>query len=187
MRALMSFVRPLLLLSLLSLPAVARPTVRLALEGHGSLFNSGSGAALLGLNFGGGLRGGVDLNEHWGVFLHVENDVWGNTGLGGLLHAGVLNYGVGGEFRFAGGLMRTSLTLGASTLLEPTVIDPAGSTGIFVEFRPPGLRWTLARAAGATFVLGLDPISFMLEMPVLSGIPLARIQYRTSLCLEVAF
>lgn len=155
------------------------PRWHLAVETHASLLNGSSGSPNLSVAFGFGLRGGVEFGR-WGLFLHVENDLWAVTTYGNTLTPGVLNYGVGGDFRYADGFVRTALTLGLSTLLFNTPIDTAGSTGLFLHAVPVGLRWKLS----PRLTLGLDPIAFVLEMPVMTRIPLARMQYRAALSLE---
>lgn len=169
-----------LLLSSLTASAAPKVTPTFAIETHGAGFNSGSGGSLLGLAFGGGLRGGV-RNERWGVFLHVENNVWGGTNYDAGLVPGVFNVGLGGEHRFADGLIRTAVTLGTSTLLFDTVLDKAGSTGVYLDVRPLGIRWRIARSQ---FAFGIDPIGLTFMMPVVQGLPLVRIQFRTSIVLE---
>lgn len=154
---------------------------RLAIETHGAGFNSGAGGSLLGLAFGGGLRGGFG-NERWGLFLHVENNVWGGTNYDAGLVPGVLNVGLGGEHRFADGLIRTAVTFGTSTLLFDTVLDKVGSTGLYLDVRPLGIRWKIPKTI---FTFGIDPLGLTFLMPVMTGLPLVRIQFRTSLCLEV--
>lgn len=156
-----------------------RPPIRLAVESHGSLLNGNAGAPNLNISFGFGLRGGVEFGR-WGVFLHVENDIWGATTYGYKFTPGVLNYGVGADYRYAGGFVRTALTVGLSTLLFNTPIDNAGSTGIFVYAVPVGLRWKIDNL----LTVGLDPIAFMLAMPSMTRIPLAHIEYRTAISLE---
>lgn len=177
----------LLLASLFVAPAettaapapMTRPPIRLAVEAHGALLAGSSGVPNLSASFGLGLRGGVEFGR-WGVFLHVENDVWGAATYGNKLSPGVLNYGVGADFRYAGGFVRTALTLGLSTLLFNTPIDNAGSTGLFLYVVPLGLRWQLSKL----LTLGLDPINFVLELPSMTRIPLAHIEYRAALSLE---
>lgn len=162
--------------------AVAKPPVQpsFAIETHGAGFNSGSGGSLLGLAFGGGIRGGI-RNDRWGLFIHVENDVWGGTNYDAGLVPGVVNVGLGGEHRFADGLIRTAVTFGTSTLVFDTVLDKAGSSGLFLDVRPLGIRWQIAKSK---FTFGIDPIGLTFMMPVLSGLPLVRIQFRTSFMLE---
>lgn len=162
--------------------AAARPVVHptFAVETHGAGFNSGSGGSLLGISFGGALRGGI-RNDRWGLFLHVENDVWGGTNYDAGLVPGVVNVGLGGEHRFANGLIRTAVAFGTSTLVFDTVLDKAGSTGLFLDVRPLGIRWQIGKS---NFTFGIDPIGLTFMMPVLSGLPLVRIQFRTSFMLE---
>lgn len=162
-------------------PRLLRP--RLAVEAAGSGFNSGTGAALLGLSVGWGVRGGVDIGDAWGLFLHVEQNMWSGTSYGQGLVPGVLNVGVGGERRFFDGFIRTAVSLGTSILLFDTPLDRAGSAGFFADIRPLGVRWKLFKGP---LTIGLDPISLTFLMPVLSGFPMARIQYRSSLSLEVS-
>lgn len=176
----------LLLASLFAAPtepavtaAPTRPPIRLAVESHGSMLNGNAGAPNLNISFGFGLRGGVEFGR-WGVFLHVENDLWGATTYGAKFTPGVVNYGVGADFRYAGGFVRTALTVGLSTLLFDTAIDHAGSTGVFLYAVPVGLRWQIDKL----LTVGLDPINFVLAMPVMTRIPLAHIEYRFALSLE---
>ena len=160
-------------------PKPSRPPIRLAAESHGSLLNSGEGSPNLNISFGFGIRGGIEFGQ-WGIFLHVENDVWGATTYGYKFQPGVMNYGVGADFRYAGGFVRTALTIGLSTLLFNTPLDKAGSTGIFLYAVPVGLRWQLSKLV--TF--GLDPINFVIAMPSMTRIPLAHIEYRFGISVE---
>jgi hypothetical protein len=152
-----------------------------AVEGYGSLLSGAERSPLLGLNAGWIVRGGASSGK-WGGFLHVEQNLWLGTEYGTGVVPGALNLGVGGELRFADGLMRSSLAAGPSVLLFDTQLDKAGKVGAFFEIRPLGLRWELSRV----LVLGFDPLSFAVVAPVLSGIPLVRAQYRSALLLEVA-
>jgi hypothetical protein len=67
-------------------------------------------------------------------------------------------------------------------LTIPTDVDSAGSLGFFVDLRPLGLRF----AVGSGLLFGIDPLSFTLLMPELSGIPLVELEYRTAVYLEHA-
>jgi hypothetical protein len=154
---------------------------RVALEGHGALLNSGARGPLANVNFGYGLRGGLE-QERWGLFAHVEQSAWLGTELGGGVVPGVLNIGVGVEHRFAGGLIRSSVTVGPSVLLFATALDPAGSVGVFIDLRPLGLRWAL----DSRLTLGFDPLNVALLAPVLTGFPLLRTQFRSAVVIEVS-
>jgi len=103
-----------------------------------------------------------------------------DRGSGPALAPGTLGGGLGGEFRLADGFLRTSLAVGPSVLLFDTLLDRAGRVGLFVDVRPVGLRWKL----NDRFTLGLDPFHLVLLAPVLTQIPLVRVQYRLSLSLE---
>lgn len=73
------------------------------------------------------------------------------------------------------------MALGPSILLFSTPLDDAGSVGVFFELRPVGLRWK----ANQHVALQLDPLSFAVVGPVLDGIPLIQLEYRTSFTTEV--
>ena len=49
---------------------------------------------------------------------------------------GALNLGIGAAITYGGGSVRTSATVGTSTLLFDTVFDEAGRTGFFADIRP---------------------------------------------------
>ena len=64
-----------------------------------------------------------------------------------------------------------------------TQLDSAGGVGMFLDLRPIGIKWDVKRH----FRLGLDPLSFAMVAPVLDGIPLVQIQYRTTFWMEGRF
>lgn len=172
----------LLLLLLVSTCARAERLVTLDVESHGTFFNTGSGVPLIGFNFGWAVRGGARFGA-WGAFVHAEQSLWQGTEYAAHVVPGTFNAALGAEHRFARGLVRSSLALGVSVLLFDTPIDRRGTAGLFVDVRPLGLRWQLDR----NFGIGVDPISLAIAAPVLSGIPLVRVQFRTTLVLEVTF
>jgi hypothetical protein len=153
-----------------------------ALEGHVSLLSDVADWSMLAGTFGYGARGGYRWNS-WGLFAQVEHNMWLATEMETEVVQGAVNIGLGCELTYAEGFVRTALAVGPSILAFDTVLDDAGTTGLFIDFRPVGLRWTVHRY----LVIGLDPISFALVAPVLGGIPLIYTQYRTELYLEVAF
>ncbi len=149
------------------------------MELHSSLFADMVDRSMLAPSFGYGLRAGV----RWvllGAFFQVEHNIWRTTEYRRELVPGALNIALGGELNYGGGLVRTSLALGPSFLLYDTMLDDAGEVGIFLEIRPVGLRWRV----GDHLTIGLDPLTFDVVAPVLSGIPLVYVQYRTVLTLE---
>ncbi len=151
-------------------------------EGHASLLSDVSDSAILAGTFGYGARGGYRW-AGWGVFLHAEQNLWVATEQESEVVRGAWNLGLGGELSYAEGFFRTSLVLGTSILAFDTLLDKAGTAGLFIDLRPGGFRWTVHEH----LVLGLDPITFSLVAPVLGGIPLVYAQYRTVLSFEGLF
>jgi hypothetical protein len=127
---------------------------------------------------------GVTCGYRWralDAFLRAEIDHWSDAREDGSRDQVLaLNAGPGAAFTYAGGRVRSSLAGGLSVLLEPTDIDRAGSTGVFVDLRPITLRWPVA----ARTWIGVTPLSLTVMMPVLTGIPLVQLEYRTSIQAE---
>lgn len=153
-----------------------------ALDGHFSLLSTAANRSALGASFGYGARGGYRWNG-WGLFAQVEHNLWLATEYETEVVQGAVDIGVGVELTYAEGFVRTSLAVGPSILAEDTILDDAGTTGLFVDFRPIGLRF----AVHEKLAVGIDPIGFALVAPVLGGIPLIFTQYRTNLYLEASF
>lgn len=154
-----------------------------AFELHGSLFSDAANLSLTGGSFGYAVKGGFRWSG-WGVFGILEHNMWLAPNLiNEKVVMGVVNIGVGAELTYAGGFVRTSLAFGPSLLAFDTILDKAGTTGIFLHVMPVGLRFVVHKH----LVLVLDPISFALIAPVLGGIPLITIQYRTTFGVEGSF
>jgi len=155
-----------------------------ALEGHLSFFTDEKERSIVANTFGYALRLGYRWGGHgwgaWGVFLHIEHNLWLAFEYETSVENGVVNLGVGAEIVYAHGLVRSSVALGPSILAFDTLIDERGEVGVFLDARPLGLRW----AFGDHLALGLDPIGVALVAPVLSGIPLVQVEYRTLLYVE---
>ena len=151
-------------------------------EGHASLLSDIPEKALLSITFGYGVRSGYRWSG-WGTFLHIEHNMWLSTELEKKVVDGALNIGIGGEYLYADGFVRTSLALGPSILMWDTILDPAGVVGFFLDLRPAGLRWVVHD----NVALSLDPITFSMVAPVLSGIPLIKVEYRTIFGVEGVF
>ncbi|MBW1873104.1 MAG: hypothetical protein JRJ19_13630 [Deltaproteobacteria bacterium] len=77
------------------------------------------------------------------------------------LDLGALNVGVGGEYIYANGLIRSSLAIGPSILLAGTPLDRAGSVGFFLDIRPAGFRFHVHDH----LAIGFDPITFSIVAP----------------------
>lgn len=91
-----------------------------------------------------------------------------------------VDLGLGAGLAYGGGRLRSSVALGMTVLAVPTDIDPAGSIGAFADIRPLGYLWRLTPGLR----LGVVPLSLTLSVPVLTGIPLVSIQYRTTVFAE---
>ncbi len=171
-----------LLSALLSTPTLAGE-IFAAAELHGSMLSDVPDASVLQSTFGGGARGGYRFDNGWGAYLQVEQNLWFAAESSGEFVDGAWNIGLGGELVYADGFVHTALAVGPSILAFDTVLDKAGSTGVYLDARPVGLRWRLHEWV----LLGLDPITFALVAPVLEGIPLIQIEYRTALYAESTF
>ena len=157
-------------------------------EGYASLFGSIGDRSMEGTAFGGGLKGGYRW-ESWGVFLTIESNSWVAPATGptpsapaqpSSVRSGALNIAVGGELIYANRYLRSALAIGPSILLDGDNLDSAGTTGLFVDLRMVGIRWPIKK----WLVLMLDPVSFSLVAPVLTGIPLALFQFRSGFTTE---
>ena len=149
---------------------------------HGSILSDAADKALLSGTFGYGVRGGYRWNS-WGLFAQFEHNMWLATEASVEVVSGAFNVGVGVDYTYAQGFVRSSLVLGPSILAFDSALDDAGTTGVFFELRPVGLRWVVHE----NVTVGLDPISFALVMPVLGGIPIVEPQYRTIITVEGLF
>lgn len=76
--------------------------------------------------------------------------------------------------------MRFLFDIGGSVMLRDTRLDDRGRLGIVTSFRPVGIRIPF----GDRRALVIDPLSFTLLLPDLSGIPLLLFQFRTVVSVE---
>jgi hypothetical protein len=95
----------------------------------------------------------------------------------------IFNLGGGARLDYGGGRLRSSVAAGATIVAVPTDVDKAGTIGVFADVRPLGYAWPLGDGLRA----GVVPLSFTLAVPVLTGIPLVSIQYRTTVFVERDF
>jgi hypothetical protein len=124
----------------------------------------------------------VDDRLH--LFARLEANAWRDRRDDGTYDfVMTVNLGVGARIDYAGGRLRSSLALGATLLAVPTDVDQAGTFGVFTDIRPVAYAWPL----GAGARLGVVPLSLTLALPVLTGIPLVSIQYRTTVFAERDF
>ena len=128
-------------------------------------------------------RGGLRW-EGWGAYVQLETASWfAAEGSTSDALTGVINVGLGAEYLYADGFVRTALATGPSILVMGTELDDVGEIGFFFELRPAGLRWAVADQV----VIGLDPLVLSLTAPVLEGIPLIELEYRTTMVVEWLF
>jgi hypothetical protein len=127
---------------------------------------------------------GVQLDRRFGdlrLFARGEANTWRERRDDGT-NDFVLTFdlGVGAGLDYGGGRLRSSLVLGATILAVPGDVDTAGAIGVFADVRPVAYTWQVARGMR----LGVVPLSFFFSVPVLTGIPLVSIQYRTTIFAE---
>lgn len=150
-----------------------------SIEVHGSFLSDVADRSQIQNTFGYGLQVGHRWRR-WGVFIRAEQNLWLASELSRDLEMGAANVGAGVDVVYYEGRMRSALSVGASVLLFETAFDEAGRTGFFVDLRPTGFRWPVGRNA----TIEWDPLTFTLVAPVLSGIPLLMLEYRTALSVE---
>lgn len=142
---------------------------------HASFLSDIRGLSNLLPTFGYGLRVGRRW-DNLGGFVQIEHNLWWATESKQGLNLGALNVGLGFDAVYANGKVESSVAAGPSILLQSTPLDYAGHVGLFCELRPVGLRWKADDHVAITF----DPLSLAIVAPVLGGIPLIHIQYRTT-------
>lgn len=127
------------------------------------------------------LEGGMKINDAFSVLGKFDWNPWFDSqDFNTSFKSGVLNIGLGAEYRFFNDRCRTAVYAGPSILLFDTALDEQGSTGFFFEVQPISIRWKLTDH----LAIRLDPASVHLIVPVLTGIPLISFQYRHSVALE---
>jgi hypothetical protein len=154
-----------------------------AAELHFSVLSNLVERSTVNISFGYAGKFGYRWQGDWGLYLHVEHNLWTETEIAMNVRQGAFDVGVGVERMYFQRRMRAALALGPAILLYDTALDDAGAAGIFVDVRPTGVRWPVGRS----FVVTLDPLTFTLVAPTLGGIPLVQIQYRTALAVEYDF
>ncbi len=154
-----------------------------ALDLHGSILSDTRDRGLLSGRFGYSARGGYRY-KGYGAYVVLEHNMWLTVENDVDVVQGAVNLGFGFEATYGGdGFVRTAFAVGPSFLAWDTALDDAGTTGVYFDLHPVGLRWAIHRH----LVIGLDPIGFAIVMPVLDGIPLIDVQYRTDLYIEGLF
>jgi hypothetical protein len=139
-----------------------------------------SGEAAIGsvaYRLGGGFR-----VRAFDLFLAAEHGFWRDDQGTRRLRVQTLDVGLGMGVVYFDGRIRSELSSGPSILLTRSQLDAPGTTGFFFDFRPAGYRWRFGRA-----VASLYPLTFAFVAPVVDGIPLVYISYRTALIFDLEF
>ena len=119
----------------------------------------------------------------WGAFVSAEHNIWALTTIGEGAVDSVFNLGLGGEVLYYEQRVRTSLIVGTSTTLFDTILDEFGTTGAFLEVRPQGYRLPFDE----NVIVEINPLSFIVMVPIFEGIPLIQLSYRSTFSAEVRF
>lgn len=161
-----------------SAPAAADHSAFVQVEGATSVLTEWAGGDLTPST----AAYGATIGYHWDTLelaALVDHTYWladGVTRSGGFADT-VLNAAVEGAFTSFRDRARHALAVGTSTMLFATPEAPRGHTGLFVEVKPVGLRLGL----GAGWRVELEPLNFAIMAPVLDGIPLVNVAYRTNM------
>ena len=150
-----------------------------AAEGHFSLLSDAPERSFINATMGYGIRGGYRFGR-WGLVGQIERNYWLPTELSHDLALGALNIGAGAEWFVADGRVRLSATAGPSILWFDATFDSKGTTGVFVDLRPAGLRWRASRYVAIAF----DSLSVAIVAPVLGAPGILQLEYRTLLAVE---
>lgn len=122
--------------------------------------------------------------DTFGAFVVADFSTWRSPYVEeGEERQAALNLGVGMDLLWIDGFVRSTVAAGASVLLRGTEADEPGTTGLFLDLRPLSYRWRLADR----WRLNFSPIGATILMPVLTGIPLVELQFRTALSGELSF
>ena len=128
-----------------------------------------------------GLR--YQASQHWIVGLDGEWNPWVAKN-GSLLHAGTAAlYGTAMfqiPLAYAEVSLRSSLSLGGSTLLFNLFGAPKGSTGLYGDVNFLGVAWRISRRV----LLIVNPVNIAIPAPQLEAVPLTYPQYRCTIGLE---
>jgi hypothetical protein len=129
-----------------------------------------------------GLR--LRVSKQWTFGLDGELNPWLSL-TGTTVRAGAVNIYGSAMLRFPLAYenfnLRTTVSLGESTLLTTLYGAPSGSIGLYGGVSFLGVEWKLSRI----FYLIINPLNIALPVPQLKGVPLVYPQYRFSLGLEV--
>ena len=112
--------------------------------------------------------------------LQFELNGWNNLVNDEEIHEKALNIGTGIHIYLFQKRVRMSISGGLAIMLSNNALDDAGKTGFYVDLRPGALTWPIDRHISFNF----DFLTLNFVAPVLDGIPLLIIEYRTVLSLQ---
>lgn len=146
------------------------------LGGFGSISKGAVGASL-------GLR--LRVSRHWTFGVDGEWNPWLAFNGPTPIRKGVINLYGTAMLRFPLAYesfnLATTVNLGVSYLLDDLYGAASGSMGPYLGVSPLGLEWKLS----SNFLLVINPLSFALPIPKVSGVPLWFPQYRFSIGIAV--
>lgn len=154
----------------------------LGIDAGSTFLTATSDGSTRSLTFQYGFHAGYRFND-WTLLLRAEHATWRAPELGANAWQHAANVGVGFERFYVSAFLRTQLVVGVSILLRSNDLDDAPQTGIFIDFRPLGIHWEFRERWG--LVVDLLHIAFV--APVLTGVPLADVQFRSGLSIEHTF
>ncbi|MFK7999279.1 MAG: hypothetical protein AB8H86_06760 [Polyangiales bacterium] len=146
---------------------------------HISLLSDRLAVSTLNIRFGYGINAGARRGP-WGVYGHIEQNLYAETEFDFVARAGTLNIAVGGERFFFRERLRMAAAVGVSVLLTELALHSTGHTGLFVQIKPAGIRF----ARQSQVVIQLDLASITVAAPVLGSPSVVDLQYRTTLGIE---
>lgn len=150
-----------------------------AVLAHISLLSDRLAVSTLNIRFGYGINVGARRGP-WGVYGHIEQNLYAETEFDFVARAGTLNIAVGGERFFFRERLRMAAAVGVSVLLTDLALHSVGHTGLFVQIKPAGIRF----ARQSQVVIQLDLASITVAAPVLGSPSVVDLQYRTTLGIE---
>ncbi len=119
----------------------------------------------------------------FGVFLRVEHNLWLRNEYQAGAVPGVMSISLGGSWLYFSERVSTEAALGSTTLLFATGLDGPGQTGLYLDVKPAILNWSIH----PRWRLKWAPLGATILAPAIWGIPLIRVQYRTSLSAQWSF
>ncbi len=116
----------------------------------------------------------------FGFYVQIEYNSWEDIYDEDNIIQNAFNFGMGGEFIYFKQRARSSLSLGGAIKLNDNALQESGNIGIYFDIRPVGILFHISDFINIVF----DPLSLNIEAPVLKGVPLIVIEFRTIIGVE---